>query len=178
MINWIAILHESCSLPIPGEQKKPVPRARRQAPGDDDRTPFNPNNPYHVSAIWLEKFSTWRLYLHRWIRGRWSEREIQYNWISMQKSHWISESDPCMIDSFNVTVAVLPAAILNMAVISIKCEYPFGKNVHPNCNHSDPWGQIAAQQYFRTVNSERASRYLSTSIVDHRTCYVLPIFGP
>ncbi|KAF4075095.1 hypothetical protein AMELA_G00230660 [Ameiurus melas] len=29
------------------EQKKPVPRARRQASGDDDRTPFNPNNPYH-----------------------------------------------------------------------------------------------------------------------------------
>ncbi|KAM9455222.1 leukocyte cell-derived chemotaxin 1 [Clarias gariepinus] len=30
------------------EQKKPVPRARRQAPEDkDDTAPFNPNNPYH-----------------------------------------------------------------------------------------------------------------------------------
>ncbi|XP_060755481.1 leukocyte cell-derived chemotaxin 1 [Neoarius graeffei] len=30
------------------EQKKPVPRARRQAPEDnDDSVPFNPNNPYH-----------------------------------------------------------------------------------------------------------------------------------
>lgn len=83
---------------------------------------------------------------------------------------------PWMIDSFNVTVAVLPAAILNMAVISIKCEYPFGKNVCPNWNHSDPLGRIAAQQYFRTVNSELASRYLSTSIVDHQTCCFFTYF--
>ncbi|KAK3510832.1 hypothetical protein QTP70_022779, partial [Hemibagrus guttatus] len=32
-------------LQLKGEQKKPVPRARRQAP--EDNVSFNPNNPYH-----------------------------------------------------------------------------------------------------------------------------------